>query len=108
MGRAQCGVALRVALSLRRFDGDSMRADAALISDLERSNIHPLWDRYQRITPMAPKAKDAPMHWRWRDLEPFTARAAREVAIEDVERRALILAHPAFPGATATTQNLIG
>ena len=84
------------------------RADAALIADLERSNIHPLWDRYQRITPLAPNAKDAPMHWRWRDLEPFTARAAQEVAIEDVERRALILAHPAFPSATVTTQNLIG
>ena len=85
-----------------------MRRDAELISALERANIHPLWDRYQRITPMAPKAKDAPMHWRWRDLEPFTERAAKEVAIEDVERRALILAHPAFPGATVTTQNLIG
>src|SRR5687768_18548234 len=48
------------------------------------------------------------MHWRWRDLEPFTERAAKEVGIEDVERRALILAHPAFSGATATTQNLIG
>ena len=85
-----------------------MRSDAALISALERSNIHPLWDRYQRITPMAPKAKDAPMHWRWRDIEPFTERAAAEVAIEDVERRALILAHPAFDGATVTTQNLLG
>jgi gentisate 1,2-dioxygenase len=85
-----------------------MRADAALISALERSNIHPLWDRYQRITPMAPRAKDTPMHWRWRDIEPFAERAAKEVAIEDVERRALILAHPAFGGATVTTQNLIG
>ena len=84
------------------------RSDAALIGALERSNIHPLWDRYQRITPVAPAAKDAPMHWRWRDLEPFTERAAREVAIEDVERRALILANPAFGGATVTTQNLIG
>jgi gentisate 1,2-dioxygenase len=84
------------------------RPDAALIGALERSNIHPLWDRYKRITPVAPAAKDAPMHWRWRDLEPFTERAAREVAIEDVERRALILANPAFGGETATTQNLIG
>jgi gentisate 1,2-dioxygenase len=67
-----------------------------------------LWDRYKRITPVAPRAKDAPMHWRWRDIEPFTERAAKEVAIEDVERRALILAHPAFDGATVTTQNLIG
>jgi gentisate 1,2-dioxygenase len=85
-----------------------MRSDAALIEALERSHIHPLWDRYKRITPVAPKPKDAPMHWRWRDLEPFTERAAREVGIEDVERRALILANPAFGGETATTQNLIG
>ena len=85
-----------------------MRPDAALISSLERANIHPLWDRYKRITPVAPSARDQPMHWRWRDIEPFTERAAKEVAIEDVERRALILAHPAFAGATVTTQNLIG
>jgi len=84
------------------------RPDAELIGALERSNIHPLWDRYKRITPVAPGAKDAPMHWRWRDIEPFTARAATEVAIEDVERRALILANPAFGGETVTTQNLIG
>jgi gentisate 1,2-dioxygenase len=85
-----------------------MRSDAALIEALERSNIHPLWDRYKRITPVAPSARDAPMHWRWRDLEPFTERAAREVPIEDVERRALILANPAFGGDTVTTHNLIG
>jgi gentisate 1,2-dioxygenase len=84
------------------------RADAALIGALERANIHPLWDRYQRITPLAPRPQDAPMHWRWRDIEPFAARAAEEVGIEDVERRALILANPAFGGATVTTQNLIG
>src|SRR3954466_239686 len=84
------------------------RPDASLIEDLERANIHPLWDRYKRITPVAPQPKDAPMHWRWRDVEPFTERAAREVGIEDVERRALILTNPAFGGDTVTTQNLIG
>jgi gentisate 1,2-dioxygenase len=84
------------------------RPDALLISDLERANIHPLWDRYKRITPVAPRPKDAPMHWRWRDIEPFTERAAREVGIEDVERRALILTNPAFDGETVTTHNLIG
>ncbi|TMH59139.1 MAG: hypothetical protein E6H62_00080, partial [Betaproteobacteria bacterium] len=83
------------------------RLDASLIQALERSNLHPLWDRYKRITPVAPCAKDAPMHWRWRDIEPFTGRAAKEVAIEDVERRALILANPAFGGETVTTHNLI-
>ena len=84
------------------------RPDAALIAALERSHLHPLWDRYKRITPVAPQPKDAPMHWRWRDIEPFTARAAKEVPIEDVERRAIILANPAFGGQTITTQNLLG
>ena len=86
----------------------AIRPDAALIAALEAARYHPLWDRYQRITPLAPRAKDAPMLWRWRDFEPFVARAAREVPIADVERRAIILAHPAFDGATQTTSNLLG
>jgi len=48
------------------------------------------------------------MHWRWRDIEPLAERAATEVGIDDVERRALILANPAFGGETVTTHNLIG
>ena len=84
------------------------KSDASLVAALERAHLHPLWDRYKRITPVSPQPKDAPMHWRWRDIEPFTARAAQEVGIEDVERRALILANPAFGGETVTTHNLIG
>jgi gentisate 1,2-dioxygenase len=84
------------------------RPDANLIGALEAARYHPLWDRYKRITPIEPGAKDTPMHWRWADFEPFTARAAREVPIEDVERRAIIMVNPAFGGATATTSNLIG
>jgi gentisate 1,2-dioxygenase len=84
------------------------RADADLIRTLEEARYHPLWDRYKRITPVLPKAKDAPALWRWRDFEPLTQRAAREVGIEDVERRAIIMANPAFGGSTVTTSNLIG
>jgi gentisate 1,2-dioxygenase len=83
------------------------RPDAALIAALEGANLHPLWDRYQRITPIRPRPRDHAFHWRWRDIEPLTTRAAREVPIEDVERRAIILAHPAFEGQTVTTSNLI-
>jgi gentisate 1,2-dioxygenase len=83
------------------------RPDADLIASLEAAHYHPLWDRYQRITPMQPAAKDAPMHWPWRGFEPFVDRAAREVPIEDVERRAIIMANPAFGGETVTTSNLL-
>ena len=83
------------------------RADAELIRSLEAADIHPLWDRYQRITPIEPSPSDTARIWRWRDFEPFTVRAAAEVAVEDVERRALIMANPDFGGQTVTTQNLL-
>lgn len=83
------------------------RRDAGLIAALEAADIHPLWDRYKRITPIHPAARDGARVWRWADVAPFAARAAAEVAAEDVERRALIMCHPAFDGDTATTSNLI-
>lgn len=83
------------------------RTDTALIAALEAARLHPLWDRYKQITPVHPRARDESCLWRWRDIEPLTARAANEVPIEDVERRAIIMANPAFGGQTVTTTNLI-
>ena len=83
------------------------RPDAALIATLGAKNFHPLWDRYKKITPLHPRPKDSTFLWRWRDVEPLTARAAAEVPIEDVERRAIIMVNPAFGGETVTTSNLL-
>jgi len=78
------------------------------VAQLEAANLHPLWDRFRTLTPVKPQAKDPPLIWRWRDIEPFTERAGAEVSIDDIERRALILVNPAFGGETVTTSNLIG
>lgn len=85
----------------------AVRPDAALVAALERAHIHPLWVRYKEITPLHPKARDGAMIWRWGDVAPFADRAAREVPIADIERRALIMVNPAFGGRTMTTANLI-
>ena len=77
------------------------------VAQLETANLHPLWDRFRTLTPVKPQSADPPLLWRWRDIEPFAARAVSEVPIDDVERRALILVNPAFGGATVTTSNLI-
>jgi gentisate 1,2-dioxygenase len=77
------------------------------VEKLEAKNLHPLWDRYQRITPIKPQPKDAPFIWRWRDIEPFLHQSVKEVAINDIERRALIMAHPAFGDDTTTTSTLL-
>ncbi len=83
------------------------RPDAELVRALEQAHYHPLWDRYQRFTPIAPRERDRPMCWRWRDFEPLADRAAKEVPIEDIERRAIIMVNPAFGGETVTTSNLL-
>ena len=54
------------------------RADASFVAALEGANLHPLWDRYQRITPIRPQAHDQPFIWRWRDVEPFLHQAVKE------------------------------
>jgi gentisate 1,2-dioxygenase len=77
------------------------------IAELESKNLHPLWDRYQRITPIKPQPPDAPFIWRWRDVGPLLQRSVGEVSINDIERRALIMAHPAFGAETTTTSTLL-
>jgi gentisate 1,2-dioxygenase len=84
-----------------------VKSESDFVAQLEASNLHPLWDRFRTLTPVKPLAKDPPLLWRWKDIERFTERAVREVAIDDVERRALILVNPAFGGETVTTSNLI-
>ncbi|MEO7938270.1 MAG: cupin domain-containing protein [Burkholderiaceae bacterium] len=81
---------------------------AGMIDALAERHAQPLWDRYHRITTREPKAPDAPMLWSWREMLPLIERAAREVSMEDAERRVLLLTHPAFGGRVATTTNLSG
>ncbi len=81
---------------------------AGMIAALAEHHAQPLWDRYHRITTREPHAPDAPMAWAWADMEPLVERAVREVAMEDAERRVLLLTHPAFAGSVATTTNLSG
>lgn len=85
----------------------SGRHDSELISALEDVNFQPLWDRFKKLTPMNPDAKDKAFLWKWDDVEPLTHRAGCEVALEDAERRAVIMCNPAFEGKIETTSNLI-
>src|SRR5436305_13395781 len=82
-------------------------SEADFVAALEAANLHPLWDRFRKITPVRPNPKDPPLLWRWRDVAQFADRAVSEVPIDDVERRALILVNPAFGGETVTTSNLL-
>ena len=45
--------------------------DNSFVAKLEAANLHPLWDRFKKITPVRPQPRDAPLIWRWKDVEPF-------------------------------------
>ncbi|WP_455178483.1 cupin domain-containing protein [Azospirillum melinis] len=49
-----------------------------------------------------------PLHWPWSTMAPLVDRAAREISMEEAERRVLLLTHPAFPGTVFSTPNLSG
>jgi gentisate 1,2-dioxygenase len=83
------------------------KQSSSFVAELEQNHLHPLWDRYQRITPVKPQPPDTPFLWRWREIEPFLHRSVAEVSINDIERRALIMAHPAFGAETTTTSTLL-
>src|SRR5688572_11921392 len=83
-------------------------AGTPFVAEVEKANLHPLWDRYKRITPIQPKPLDTPFHWPWRETEALLHRSVGEVAISDIERRALIMSHPNFGQETATTGTMLG
>jgi gentisate 1,2-dioxygenase len=85
----------------------AVKGGTDFIARLEAANLHPLWDRFRTLTPVKPQAKDPPLIWRWKDIEALANESSAAVAIDDVERRALILVNPAFGGETVTTSNLI-
>ena len=84
----------------------SVEAPSDLLGALQTVHAQPLWDRYSRVTRREPAAPDAPWCWSWAAMAPLIGRAMREVAMEDAERRVLLLTHPAFQGAAVTTTNL--
>ena len=60
---------------------------------VEAASVAPLWRQFDGEQPTEPSPLP-PFIWRWATLEPLTERAAKEVPMEDVERRVLSLKNP--------------
>lgn len=74
---------------------------------LQNEHVLPLWDRYKSLNTIEPQFYE-PMIWRWATMEQLIDRAAKEVSMDEAERRALLLCHPAFPNTVFTTPTLSG
>lgn len=76
------------------------------LAEMEKGAVLPLWDRYHELLRPEPAAPDKAWLWRWDALQPLIDRAARDVSMQDAERRVLMLTNPAFGGKAVTTTNL--
>lgn len=80
------------------------RATAAdFYAAMERAGVAPLWDRYNSFAPPEPRTPDAGCLWRWDALRSLLDRAAREISMDDAERRVLMLLNPAYKAGISTT-----
>jgi len=59
----------------------------------ERS-LRPLWDIYDKLVAYEPRPACQPALWRYRDVRPLLARAAREISTAIAERRVLLFKNP--------------
>jgi gentisate 1,2-dioxygenase len=80
----------------------------SFLQTLAAANCQPLWDRYRTLVSREPITPDHSLHWSWRDMQRHIERAIIETRPADAERRVLLLTHPAFNGAAATTTNILG
>ena len=76
---------------------------------IDAASVSPLWERFRKGDMPTEPACMPPHVWRWAELGPLTEKAAREVPMEEVERRVLTLVNPhAESTDLGTTTNLVG
>jgi gentisate 1,2-dioxygenase len=95
-------------VSSNRAAGAAALEQTPLIEAMAAANSQPLWLRFKGLVTPEPRPPDSPMIWPWSTMSGLVERAVQEVRMEDAERRALLLSHPAFGGAVDTTTTLAG
>ncbi len=74
-------------------------------ADLEKLQMGPLWEVYQRVLTREPSRREVPYLWPWSKVRPPLLRAGELVSTDEAERRVLMFLNPGNPariGATAT------
>lgn len=79
----------------------------SLLEELQSNHLHALWAGLGPAVSDQPRAAETAFHWRWSLLQSFADRAAKEISMDDADRRVLILANPAFDRMPVTTGTLI-
>ena|SRR5271170_8024653 len=69
-------------------------ATAALLNEIEKTDVEPLWTKMTKLNPPEPHAKAVPHVWRYNSIRPFLLRAGELITEKQAERRVLMLINP--------------
>jgi gentisate 1,2-dioxygenase len=81
-------------------------AREAFYAELAKKNSRPLWELMSSLISPAPVDRSRPAVWRYSEMRPLIAEAARLITAEEAERRVLVLENPGLPGSAQVTQSL--
>ena len=85
--------------------GSSPGGREQFYAELEKLQMGPLWEIYQRVLTREPRPREIPYLWPWSKVRPSLLRAGEMVSTAEAERRVLMFLNPNNPariGATAT------
>ena len=85
--------------------GSSPGGREQFYAELEKLQMGPLWEIYQRVLTREPRRREVPYLWPWSKVRPSLLRAGELVSTAEAERRVLMFLNPNNPariGATAT------
>jgi gentisate 1,2-dioxygenase len=88
------------------MEPDRAGARAQLSSDASALNLVEFWEQRLEVEVQEPRKTAVPHLWKWSDISPRLAVAAKTVPIEECERRALVFANPGLHGKPYITQTL--
>ena len=85
---------------------DHAAVRAQLSNDASSLNLVEFWEQRMDIEVTEPRRTAVPHRWKWSDIQPRLAVAAKTVPIEECERRALVFSNPGLPGKPYITPTI--
>lgn len=79
----------------------------AFLEDIEKNDLAPLWELYEKIVVNEPNRSEPSFIWKWEEMLPLIETSAELVHGKSAEHRVLILKNPGLDGKAATTSNIV-
>src|SRR5262245_48696456 len=71
-----------------------------------KKGLTPLWQVLAELLPVEPCPKCVPVVWHYDEIRPFIMESGKLIAVEEAERRVMVLENPGLPESRQVTNSL--